>query len=60
MAGGRKKRVVRKRFDPVALFGEEFERDARRLPVLDVQKDIRYYGAPAKSVLNDPETTGMG
>jgi DNA repair photolyase len=60
MAGGRKKRVVRKRFDQVALFGEEFERDARRLPVLDVQKDIRYYGAPAKSVLNDPETTGMG
>jgi len=59
MAGGRKK-AVRKRFDQVALFGEAFERDARRLPVLDVQKDIRYYGAPAKSVLNGPETTGMG
>lgn len=60
MVGGRKKAAVRKRFDQVALFGEEFERDARRLPVLDVQKDIRYYGAPAKSVLNGPETTGMG
>jgi DNA repair photolyase len=60
MGSSRKKAAVRKRFDQVALFGEEFERDARRLPVLDVQKDIRYYGAPAKSVLNGPETTGMG
>lgn len=60
MGSGGKKRAARKRFDQVALFGEEFERDARRLPVLDVQKDIRYYGAPAKSVLNGPETTGMG
>lgn len=59
MGGGRKK-AVRKRFDQVALFGEAFEKDARRLPVLDAQKDIRYYGAPAKNVLNGPETTGMG
>src|SRR5216117_861070 len=60
MGGSRKKPATRKRFDQVALFGEAFERDARRLPILDVQKDIRYYGAPAKSVLNGPETTGMG
>src|SRR5438874_390927 len=60
MGGGRKKSAKRNRFEQVALFGEAFERDARRLPILDVQKDIRYYGAPAKSVLNGPETTGMG
>src|SRR5512141_1678463 len=60
MAGSRKKSTGSKRFDQAALFGEAFERDARRLPILDVQKDIRYYGAPAKSVLNGPETTGMG
>jgi DNA repair photolyase len=28
--------------------------------MLDVQKDIRYYGAPAKSILNGPGVTGMG
>lgn len=36
---------------------------ARRLPVLEAlgtQSDIRYYHAAAKSVLNGPETTGMG
>ena len=60
MSGSRKKSARNKRFDQAALFGEAFERDARRLPILDVQKDIRYYGAPAKSVLNGPETTGMG
>ena len=60
MTGGGKKSAGRKRFDQTALFGEEFERDARRLPIIDIQKDIRYYGAPAKSVLNGPETTGMG
>ena len=60
MVGRRKKSSKRKRFDQVALFGEAFEKDARRLPILDVQKDILYYGAPAKSVLNGPEVTGMG
>jgi DNA repair photolyase len=28
--------------------------------VIGEQKDIRYYSSPAKSVLNGPETTGMG
>jgi DNA repair photolyase len=32
----------------------------RALPVMGEQKDIRYYGTRAKSVLNGPETTGMG
>ena len=32
----------------------------RALPVLGEQKDIRYVGRIAKSVLNGPETTGMG
>jgi DNA repair photolyase len=60
MGRSSKKRTKPKRFDQTALFGEAFERDARRLPILDVQKDIRYYGSPAKSILNGPETTGMG
>ncbi|HEY8163978.1 MAG TPA: radical SAM protein [Gemmatimonadaceae bacterium] len=42
------------------LFGEDYERNARQLPIVGEQKDIRYYGAPAKKVLNGPETTGMG
>ena len=42
------------------LFGEAYERTARQLPVIGEQKDIRYYSSPAKSVLNGPETTGMG
>ena len=42
------------------LFGEEYERTARQLPVIGEQKDIRYYSSPAKNVLNGPETTGMG
>lgn len=33
--------------------------DARRLPLLDVQKDIRYFGATSRSVLNGPSATGM-
>ena len=60
MAGGSKKKIRKKRFDQTALFGESYEREARRLPILDVQKDIRYYGAPAKTVLNDPSVTNMG
>lgn len=42
------------------LFGEAHERQARQLPVLGEQSDIRYYGTAAKSVLNGPEVTGMG
>jgi len=30
------------------------------LPVIGEQKDIRYYSSVARSVLNGPETTGMG
>ena len=32
----------------------------RTLPVVGEQSDIRYYGVTARSVLNGPETTGMG
>jgi len=32
----------------------------RALPVLGEQKDIRYYGVRAASILNSPEQTGMG
>jgi DNA repair photolyase len=32
----------------------------RALPVLGAQKDIHYYEVPTRSVLNGPETTGMG
>ena len=42
------------------LFGEEYERTSRQLPVIGEQKDIRYYSSPAKHVLNGPESTGMG
>jgi DNA repair photolyase len=48
-----------KRRDP-GLFGAEYDRSSRQLPVIGEQKDIRYYSSPAKSVLNGPETTGMG
>jgi DNA repair photolyase len=34
-------------------------RQARALPVLDVQADIRYHAAAARSVLNAPAATGM-
>lgn len=33
---------------------------SRALPVLGAQADIRYLGSTARSVLNGPETTGMG
>ena len=33
--------------------------DSRRLPLIDVQKDIRYYAAASRSVLNGPAATGM-
>jgi DNA repair photolyase len=45
---------------PPGLFGAEYDRVARQLPVIGEQKDIRYYSSPAKSILNGPETTGMG
>ena len=45
--------------DP-GLFGAEYDRASRQLPVIGEQKDIRYYSSPAKSILNGPETTGMG
>jgi len=45
--------------DP-SLFGATYEKQSRQLPVIGEQKDIRYYASPAKSVLNGPETTGMG
>ena len=48
-----------KRFPP-GLFGAEYDRVSRQLPVIGEQKDIRYYSSPAKSILNGPETTGMG
>ncbi len=32
----------------------------RPLPLVGEQKDIRYFGTVARSVLNGPETTGMG
>ena len=35
------------------------QRDGPRLPLLDVQKDIRYYAAASRSVLNGPAATGM-
>ena len=42
--------------DQFALFQQP---DARGLPLLDVQKDIRYYAAASRSVLNGPAATGM-
>ena len=42
------------------MFGAAYEKQSRQLPVIGEQKDIRYYASPAKSVLNGPETTGMG
>ncbi|MBA3579146.1 MAG: radical SAM protein [Gemmatimonadaceae bacterium] len=41
------------------LFGAEYDRKSRLLPLLEEQKDISYYAAPARNVLNGPETTGM-
>jgi DNA repair photolyase len=45
----------------VPLFEEPEEAGAsRRLPILGEQKDISYYGAAARTIVNGPETTGMG
>lgn len=46
------------KFAQSALFGSEVLGVA--LPVVGEQKDIRYFGTVARSVLNGPETTGMG
>jgi DNA repair photolyase len=43
----------------VALFPEDEIGSSRRLPVLGEQKDISYYGAAARTIVNGPETTGM-
>lgn len=39
---------------------EEGSPGPRRLPIVGEQKDISYYGARARQILNGPETTGMG
>ena len=51
--------AAKKRIE-TGLFGADYDRLSRQLPVIGEQKDIRYYSSPAKSVLNGPETTGMG
>jgi DNA repair photolyase len=38
---------------------EDAERQ-QRLPLLGEQKDIQYYGSSPRSILNGPNTTGMG
>lgn len=43
-----------------ALFPDSVQKALRQLPVIGEQRDITYYGSHAKSVLNGPETTGMG
>jgi DNA repair photolyase len=43
-----------------ALFPDVEFAASRTLPVIGEQKDIAYHSAPAKSVLNGPEVTGMG
>lgn len=50
----------KKKIREPGLFGADYERKSRSLPIIGEQKDIRYYSSPAKSVLNGPETTGMG
>jgi DNA repair photolyase len=42
----------------VPLF-DQGEIGSRRLPVIGEQKDISYYGAIARTIVNGPETTGM-
>jgi DNA repair photolyase len=43
----------------VPLFAEQATGSPRRLPILGEQKDISYYGAAARTIVNGPETTGM-
>ena len=42
------------------LFSESVQRTLRQLPVIGEQRDITYYAARARGILNGPETTGMG
>jgi len=51
-------KASRGKFEQSALFGSEVL--GIPLPVVGEQKDIRYFGTVARSVLNGPETTGMG
>src|SRR5688572_29584616 len=44
----------------LGLFGEEYERAARMLPILGQQKDIQYHATWAKTVLQDSTVPGMG
>src|SRR5437764_10097654 len=46
------------RLQQEALFGEDVL--GRPVPMVGEQKDIQFYGTVARSVLNGPETTGMG
>jgi DNA repair photolyase len=41
------------------LFDEEAIGLSRHLPVIGEQKDISYYGAAARTIVNGPETTGI-
>jgi DNA repair photolyase len=60
MAAGRTGRPKAVAATQEALFGGAFERNARQLPLIGQQSDIRYYAQFAKNVLNGPEVTGMG
>jgi DNA repair photolyase len=46
--------------DVLPLFDEGVIGASRRLPVIGEQKDISYYGTAARTIVNGPETTGMG
>jgi len=50
--------AVRKKVRQDGLFSAD--ELGRALPVVGEQKDIRYFGTYARSVLNPPETTQMG
>ena len=60
MQGRRRKSQTRRFARQEPLFGEQYERESRLLPIIGQQKDIRYYSSFAKNVLNGPEVTGMG
>lgn len=60
MKGRSGKSTTRRFAKQEPLFGEEYERESRLLPVIGQQKDIRYYSSVAKNVLNGPQVTGMG
>jgi DNA repair photolyase len=60
MPGRGRKLKIRRFAKQEPLFGEQYERNSRLLPIIGQQKDIRYYSSFAKNVLNGPEVTGMG